>query len=96
MFYCLNCQSRFDTPELEQWGNAITNVCPHCRDNDYIRLKPCAQCSEPKEDNGDKYCEECKNFTYKEISHFVQHLTIEGNYDRELVIEMMEKYIEDN
>ena len=92
MFYCLNCQSRFDTPELERWGNAITNVCPHCRDNDYIKLVPCQQCSEPKEDNGDKYCRSCEGEVDKEISDAINDMKM--RWDAELVDEAITIWIE--
>ncbi len=92
MFYCLNCESRFGEPELERWGNAITNVCPHCRDNDYIKLVPCAQCSDLKEDNGDRYCKSCEGGVYKEISDAIND--IKAGWDSELVDQKLVEFIE--
>lgn len=92
MFYCLNCQSRFQEPELERWGNAITNVCPHCRDNDYIKLVPCRQCSELKPKDYEHYCDDCKNEVTSEISSAITDLKM--RWDAELVNEAITIWIE--
>lgn len=92
MYYCNECQNRFDEPVQSTWGEVTTLVCPNCEIDDYIKLKPCEQCSELKEDNGDKYCRSCMNEVGREISAAIEE--IKSRWDPELVNEALTEWIE--
>lgn len=93
MYYCLNCENRFDEPIQSTWGEVTTMVCPNCKDNDFEKLVPCGQCSDSKLDDGDKYCYSCKAETDKEISEAIRD--IKSRWDAELVDEVLVKWVED-
>ena len=92
MYYCLNCEDRFESPIQDTWGEVTVMVCPFCKDNDFTKLVPCRQCSDLKEDNHDKYCESCLGEVDREISAAIEELKL--RWDTELVKEALTEWIE--
>jgi len=92
MYYCLNCENRFSELLKDSWGEVSALVCPLCRINDYIALKPCEQCSDLKPDDLEKYCDSCKAEVDKEISAAIDD--IKSRWDSELVDEALSRWIE--
>lgn len=99
MYFCNSCQNRFENYKeiCERVDNRIDEfecwrVCPLCEDYDYIKLVPCEQCSELKEDNGDKYCGSCMGDVISEIGRAI--IDLKKRYDAELVDEALTEWIE--
>jgi hypothetical protein len=99
MYFCNSCQNRFESYKeiCERVDNRIDEfecwrVCPLCGDDDYIKLVPCEQCSDLKEDNGDKYCESCTRDVISEIAHAI--IDLKKRYDAKLVDEALTEWIE--
>jgi hypothetical protein len=100
MYFCNNCQNRFDDYGTKpEWvGDKIHGgiqefrCCPICGDDDYEELTPCEQCSEPKPKDGEKYCDDCKSEVSKEISAAVQEL--KTRWDSELVDQALLQWVE--
>lgn len=95
MYFCLNCESRFEDPVISQWGEVVTRVCHYCKIDDYKLLTPCKQCSELGDQ--DKYCQSCETECQNEINTELAKALhdFKMRWDAELVDECIAKWIED-
>ena len=73
--------------EPEHGGYEYTDVCSVCGQDDLEDVSTCELCSELMPDNGEDYCDECKNEVRKYISDGISH------FDREIMMEAMEEEI---
>ena len=73
IMYCTECKEIVEAAYSCQ-DNKVYEICPLCYEGGLEETVPCRQCSELKEDNGDKYCEPCEGEVDKEISDAINDI----------------------
>lgn len=87
MYICMKCKRTFDTPCNQHDDIGYTySVCPYCEDDRIEEATPCKQCSDPKPNDHEKYCDSCK----KGIKDDIWDLHNVAGWDRELLLDAME------
>ena len=94
MYKCLDCGATFERPNRLITDDGIFNICPECKSDEIEKQTPCAQCSEQKPDNGDKYCDVCQTQAGEDIAKAIDNL--KQFWDSDLVDEALLKWVENN
>ena len=97
MFICLNlnCGRTFDTP-CKQYDDVgyLFHVCPYCEYDEIKDAVPCKQCSDLKPNDLEDYCKQCKENLLTDIRECIHDLVHKAMWDREFVLEILDKYLE--
>ena len=95
MYICKKCNATFEEPakQYDSVGYKY-DMCPYCEDDRIEYATTCEQCSDPKPEDHEDYCDSCKEQVKLEIHRFISDMVLKGGWDRELVEEMMSEVLE--
>lgn len=95
MYICKKCNATFEEPakQYDSVGYKY-DMCPYCEDDEISIAVPCQQCSEPKPNDFEPFCDSCKINIRKDIYEFIHDMQVVAGWDKELLDDMLTEYLE--
>jgi DNA-directed RNA polymerase subunit RPC12/RpoP len=94
MLICLKCKQTFMDPATiyDDIGYKYS-ACPYCEDDRIEESEPCKQCSDPKPEDYEDYCDTCKEAMREKVVGFIEDMRSEM-WDRTLILDTMQEVLE--
>lgn len=102
MYFCLNCENRFEDPSIhrewigtpEQGGFQRLPVCPICKDDDIEELKDCPMCHQEYIFSKKDRCAKCEERTALWLEEAIGNIQSDTGAERSEVLQAMVSWIE--
>ena len=73
--------------------SVTSTICPYCEHDEISTAVPCRQCSEPKPNDFEPFCDQCK-INIRKIYEFIYEMQVVAGWDKELLDDMLTEYLE--